>query len=110
MIVGTDADNTLIGLDGKDTLDGGAGAISSERGMCSVGNLDRLCATSKKGRSVCKKTHVRKTAVCRMSYSLVRYEYSSEMTPHRRRPLRVRVDRWWSVPMQDLTPWTALNG
>ena len=104
VIVGTDADNTLIGLDGKDTLDGGAGAISSERGMCSVGNLDRLCATSNQGISMFKKTNMRKTAVCRRSYSLVRCEYSSKMTPHRRRPLRVRVDRWSSVPMQDLTP------
>ena len=112
VIIGTHADNTLIGLEGKDTLDGGAGVISLERGMCSLRNLDRLRAASKKGRSVLKKKHMRKTAVCRRSYSLVRYEYSSDMTPHRRRPLRVRdvpanaQVGGRKVAMQDLTPWT----
>ena len=104
VIIGTDADNTLIGLEGKDTLDGGAGALSSERGMCSVGSLDRLRAGSNKGGSVFKKTHIRKAATCSRNYLLVCYEYSSKMTTHRRSPLRVRVDRWSSVPMQNLTP------
>jgi len=112
VMVGTDADNTLIGLEGKDTLDGGAKVISSERWMCSVGNFDRLRAASNKGRSMFKKNLIRKAAVCRRSYSLVRYEYSSDMTPHRRRPLRVRdvpanaQVGGRKVAMQDLTPWT----
>ena len=110
VIIGTDADNTLIGLEGKDTLDGGAGALSSDRGMCSVGSLDRLRAGSNKGGSVFKKTHIRKAATCSRNYLLVCYEYSSNMTPHRRRPLRARnvptnaQVGGRDVAMQDLTP------
>ncbi|MBI5907703.1 MAG: hypothetical protein HY853_03855 [Burkholderiales bacterium] len=113
IIIGNRGNNTLTGLEGNDTLNGGEGAISSERGMCSAGNLDRLRAASNKGGRMLKKNRMRKPIVCRRSYSLVRYEYSSNMTPHRRRPLRARdvpanaQVGGREVAMQDLTLRTA---